>query len=151
MSGWQKAPIPEPSGLAAGRTVRAGAPEPRRPGALLQGTCRSKAAAYPDPVHIPDGFIDAPVSAAAGVIAVAGIAISLQGARRQLDERTAPLAGLVAVFVFAAQMLNFPVAAGTSGHLLGERSRRYWSAPGPARWRSPWCSWCRGWSSPTAG
>ncbi|MEZ5117679.1 MAG: cobalt ECF transporter T component CbiQ [Candidatus Nanopelagicales bacterium] len=70
-------------------------------------------------MHIPDGFIDAPVSAAAGVIAVAGIAISLQGARRQLDERTAPLAGLVAVFVFAAQMLNFPVAAGTSGHLLG--------------------------------
>lgn len=70
-------------------------------------------------MHIPDGFIDAPVSLAAGVIAVVGIAICLRGARRQLDERTAPLAGLVAVFVFAMQMLNFPVAAGTSGHLLG--------------------------------
>ncbi len=44
---------------------------------------------------------------------------SLRGARRELDERTAPLAGLVAAFIFAVQMLNFPVAAGTSGHLLG--------------------------------
>lgn len=70
-------------------------------------------------MHIPDGFISAPVSAAAGVVAVAGIAVCLRGARTQLDEKTAPLAGLVAVFVFAAQMLNFPVAAGTSGHLLG--------------------------------
>lgn len=47
------------------------------------------------------------------------IAVSLRGARRELDERTAPLAGLVAAFIFAVQMLNFPVAAGTSGHLLG--------------------------------
>lgn len=47
------------------------------------------------------------------------MAVSLRGARRELDERTAPLAGLVAAFIFAVQMLNFPVAAGTSGHLLG--------------------------------
>jgi cobalt/nickel transport system permease protein len=47
------------------------------------------------------------------------VAISIRGARSELDERTAPLAGLVAAFVFAVQMLNFPVAAGTSGHLLG--------------------------------
>lgn len=70
-------------------------------------------------MHAPDGFINAPVSAIAWVIAIAGIALCLWGARRQLDERTAPLAGLVAVFVFAMQMINFPVAAGTSGHLLG--------------------------------
>ncbi len=70
-------------------------------------------------MHIPDGFIDAPVSAIAAVIAAVGIVICLRGARRQLDERTAPLAGLIAVFVFAMQMINFPVAAGTSGHLLG--------------------------------
>jgi cobalt/nickel transport system permease protein len=70
-------------------------------------------------VHVPDGFINAPVSIAAGAVAVAGIGICLRGARRELDDRTAPLAGLVAAFVFAAQMLNFPVAAGTSGHLLG--------------------------------
>jgi cobalamin biosynthesis protein CbiM len=70
-------------------------------------------------VHVPDGFIDAPVSLAAGAVAVAGVAVSLRGARRELDDRTAPLAGLTAAFVFAAQMLNFPVASGTSGHLLG--------------------------------
>lgn len=45
--------------------------------------------------------------------------MALRGARRELDDRTAPLAGLTAAFVFAAQMLNFPVASGTSGHLLG--------------------------------
>ncbi|OKJ57393.1 energy-coupling factor ABC transporter permease [Streptomyces sp. CB02261] len=75
-------------------------------------------------MHVPDGFINAPVSVAAGVVAAGAVAVSLRGARRELDdgqgaERTAPLAGLVAAFVFAVQMLNFPVAAGTSGHLLG--------------------------------
>lgn len=70
-------------------------------------------------MHVPDGFIDAPTSAAAGAVAAAAVAVSLRGARRELDERTAPLAGLVAAFIFAVQMLNFPVAAGTSGHLLG--------------------------------
>ncbi|MEU0027960.1 energy-coupling factor ABC transporter permease [Streptomyces sp. NPDC006335] len=70
-------------------------------------------------MHVPDGFIDAPISAATGVVAATAVAVSLRGARRELDERTAPLAGLVAAFIFAVQMLNFPVAAGTSGHLLG--------------------------------
>ncbi|MFF8592621.1 energy-coupling factor ABC transporter permease [Streptomyces sp. NPDC015220] len=70
-------------------------------------------------MHVPDGFINAPTSAATGVIAAGALAVSLRGARRELDERTAPLAGLVAAFIFAVQMLNFPVAAGTSGHLLG--------------------------------
>ncbi|MEU0003258.1 energy-coupling factor ABC transporter permease [Streptomyces sp. NPDC006314] len=70
-------------------------------------------------MHVPDGFIDAPTSAVAGVVAAGALAVSVRGARRELDERTAPLAGLVAAFIFAVQMLNFPVAAGTSGHLLG--------------------------------
>ncbi|MEU5101999.1 energy-coupling factor ABC transporter permease [Streptomyces sp. NPDC021354] len=83
-------------------------------------------------MHVPDGFIDAPVSVATGVVAAAAVGVSLRGARRELGEgggsgglggsggeRTAPLAGLVAAFIFAVQMLNFPVAAGTSGHLLG--------------------------------
>ncbi|MGY5129905.1 energy-coupling factor ABC transporter permease [Streptomyces nigrescens] len=81
-------------------------------------------------MHVPDGFINAPVSAATGVVAAVAVAVSLRGARRELAgaagqagaaaaERTAPLAGLVAAFIFAVQMLNFPVAAGTSGHLLG--------------------------------
>jgi cobalt/nickel transport system permease protein len=70
-------------------------------------------------VHVPDGFLDATTSLATGVVAAAAIAVALKGARRELDDRTAPMAGLVAAFVFAAQMLNFPVGAGTSGHLLG--------------------------------
>ena len=70
-------------------------------------------------MHVPDGFLDAPTSVATGVVAAAGIAVALRGARRELDDRTAPMAGLVAAFVFAAQMLTFPVGAGTSGHLLG--------------------------------
>jgi cobalt/nickel transport system permease protein len=70
-------------------------------------------------VHVPDGFVNAPVSLAAGAVAIAGVAVCIRGARQELDDRTAPMAGLVAAFVFAVQMLNFPVAAGTSGHLLG--------------------------------
>ncbi|MBS2937159.1 energy-coupling factor ABC transporter permease [Nocardioides sp. J2M5] len=70
-------------------------------------------------MHVPDGFLDAPTSIATGVVAAAAVAVSLRGARRELDDRTAPMAGLVATFVFAAQMINFPVGAGTSGHLMG--------------------------------
>jgi cobalt/nickel transport system permease protein len=70
-------------------------------------------------MHVPDGFLDAPTSLATGAIAVVGVAVALRGARKELDDRTAPMAGLVATFVFAGQMMNFPVAAGTSGHLLG--------------------------------
>jgi cobalamin biosynthesis protein CbiM len=70
-------------------------------------------------MHIPDGFIDIPTSAAFGTLALAGTAIALKKAKSEVDDRTAPMAGLTAVFIFAVQMLNFPVAAGTSGHLLG--------------------------------
>ena len=70
-------------------------------------------------MHVPDGFLDAPTSLGTAAVAAVGVGLALRGARRELDDRTAPLAGLVAAFVFAAQMLNFPVGAGTSGHLLG--------------------------------
>ena len=70
-------------------------------------------------MHIPDGFIDLPTSGSVGLLAIAGTAVALKMARKELDDRTAPMAGLTAVFIFAVQMLNFPVAAGTSGHLLG--------------------------------
>jgi len=70
-------------------------------------------------VHVPDGFLDAPTSIATGAVAVVGLGLALRRARGELDDRTAPMAGLVATFVFATQMLNFPVGAGTSGHLLG--------------------------------
>jgi cobalt/nickel transport system permease protein len=70
-------------------------------------------------MHVPDGFLDAPTSLATGAAAAVAVGVALAGARRELDDRTAPMAGLVAAFIFAAQMLNFPVASGTSGHLLG--------------------------------
>jgi cobalt/nickel transport system permease protein len=70
-------------------------------------------------MHIPDGFIDASTSLGAGAVAAGGIGASLRRAGQVLDERQVPLAGLAAAFVFAAQLLNFPVAAGTSGHVLG--------------------------------
>ena len=70
-------------------------------------------------MHIPDGFIDLPTSAAFAAASAVAVACAVKGARRQLSEQSAPLAGLTAVFIFAVQMLNFPVAAGTSGHLIG--------------------------------
>jgi cobalt/nickel transport system permease protein len=70
-------------------------------------------------MHIPDGFIDGTTSAGAALVAAGGLGATLRRAGEVLDERRVPLAGLVAAFVFAVQMLNFPVASGTSGHLLG--------------------------------
>jgi len=70
-------------------------------------------------VHIPDGFISIPTSAGFGAAAVGGVWYSIRQAARLLDDRRVPLAGLVAAFVFAAQMVNFPVVSGTSGHLIG--------------------------------
>ena len=70
-------------------------------------------------MHMPDGLINAPVSIGAAVIAAGAITVGLKKSKGTLDSQTAPLAGLVAVFIFAVQMMNFPVAAGTSGHLMG--------------------------------
>jgi cobalt/nickel transport system permease protein len=70
-------------------------------------------------VHIPDGFIDGPTSAGAAAVAAGGVWVCLRRAGHVLDDRQIPLAGLVAAFVFAVQLINFPVAGGTSGHLLG--------------------------------
>ncbi len=70
-------------------------------------------------MHIPDGFIDLPTSIAFTAVSTAAVGVALKKAKSELSEKTAPLAGLTAVFIFAVQMLNFPVAAGTSGHLLG--------------------------------
>jgi cobalt/nickel transport system permease protein len=70
-------------------------------------------------VHIPDGFLDARTAVATSVLATAGLGLALAGVRRTVPPRRIPLIGLAAAFVFAAQMLNFPVAGGTSGHLIG--------------------------------
>jgi cobalt/nickel transport system permease protein len=70
-------------------------------------------------MHIPDGFIDAKTAAITGALAATGLGIALRHASKTLPPQRVPLLGLSAAFVFAAQMLNFPVAAGTSGHLVG--------------------------------
>ncbi|GAA1998561.1 energy-coupling factor ABC transporter permease [Microbacterium ulmi] len=71
-------------------------------------------------MHVPDGFLDVPTSIATGAVAVAAIAVALPRSRREVaDDRGAPLVGIVATVIFAAQMINFPVGAGTSGHLIG--------------------------------
>ena len=76
-------------------------------------------AAVEPALHIPDGFVSAPVAAAGWVAAAGLIAFAARRADRSLDERAVPLMGVAAAFIFAAQMVNFPVAGGTSGHLLG--------------------------------
>ncbi len=70
-------------------------------------------------MHMSDGIVNAPTSAMFGLIAIVGLGYSLYRAQAGLDDRTAPMAGLVAAFVFAVQMVNFPVLPGVSGHLLG--------------------------------
>lgn len=70
-------------------------------------------------MHVPDGFLNLPTSVATGVAAATVIGFALKGAGRELDDRSAPMGGLVATFVFAGQMMNFPIGAGTSGHLIG--------------------------------
>jgi cobalt/nickel transport system permease protein len=70
-------------------------------------------------MHIPDGFINGATSLGAGVVAVGGVGAALRSGGRSLEDRQIPMAGLSAAFIFVLQMLNFPVAAGTSGHLIG--------------------------------
>jgi cobalt/nickel transport system permease protein len=70
-------------------------------------------------MHIPDGFLSTEVAVACAVPAAAAVSVGLSRANVDLDERRVPLLGVTAAFVFAAQMLNFPVAGGTSGHFLG--------------------------------
>ncbi|GAA1772535.1 energy-coupling factor ABC transporter permease [Luedemannella helvata] len=70
-------------------------------------------------LHIANGIVDAPVSALFAGIAVVALVVCVVRGRADLDDRLAPMAGLVAAFIFAVQMLNFQVLPGVSGHLLG--------------------------------
>lgn len=70
-------------------------------------------------MHIPDGFLSAPVFVSAWGVSLSFLSYALRKTKQILKEKTVPLMGVMAAFVFAAQMLNFPVLAGTSGHLLG--------------------------------
>jgi cobalt/nickel transport system permease protein len=70
-------------------------------------------------MHIPDGFLSTEVAATTAVVSAGVLGYSLRRADEALDDRRVPLVGVTGAFIFAAQMLNFPVAGGTSGHLLG--------------------------------
>lgn len=70
-------------------------------------------------MHIPDGFLSMPVALIFWVITVALLLLAIRKTQQQLGERQIPLMGVMAAFIFAAQMINFPIAGGTSGHLLG--------------------------------
>ncbi len=83
-------------------------------------------------MHIPDGFLDAKTAVAAAVLSAVGVGMALRQARKTLPARRVPLLGLAAAFVFAAQMLNFPVAGGTSGHLIGATLVAMLLGPGAA-------------------
>lgn len=70
-------------------------------------------------LHIPDGFLHIAVAAVCWIAALIALYFATQNAQQKFDEKLVPLAGIMAAFIFAAQMLNFPVAGGTSGHFIG--------------------------------
>jgi cobalt/nickel transport system permease protein len=70
-------------------------------------------------MHIPDGFVSGPVAGVGFALAGVAIGFAVWRANRTIGERFVPLMGVMAAFIFAAQMMNFPVAGGTSGHMLG--------------------------------
>ncbi len=70
-------------------------------------------------MHIPDGFLSLATVATTYAVSAGGVANAVRIANRKLGEKQVPLMGILAAFIFAAQMLNFPVAGGTSGHIVG--------------------------------
>jgi cobalt/nickel transport system permease protein len=70
-------------------------------------------------MHIPDGFISTPVAVAGIAVAAGSVAYAVKATNKKMGERQVPMMGVLAAFIFAAQMLNFPVAGGTSGHFVG--------------------------------
>ncbi len=73
----------------------------------------------PAPLHIPDGFLSLVVSLICWALTAVTLAMAVSRTNKALGEKQVPLMGIMAAFIFAAQMINFPVAGGTSGHLLG--------------------------------
>ena len=85
-------------------------------------------------MHIPDALLDPKVAAITGMIGATGLFYALRKLERHLGERTTVLMGTMAAFVFAGQMVNFPVGPGVSGHLLGGVLAAVLLGPGRARW-----------------
>ncbi len=89
-------------------------------------------AGAPEQLHIPDGFLSAPVAILAWIVTIAFMVVAVRRAGREFDERLVPLMGVLAAFIFAAQAFNFPVAGGTSGHFLGGALAAILLGPWPA-------------------
>lgn len=70
-------------------------------------------------MHIPDGFLSTATVVTTGVVSIGGVSNAVRIANKKLGEKHIPMMGILAAFIFAAQMLNFPVAGGTSGHVIG--------------------------------
>jgi cobalt/nickel transport system permease protein len=83
-------------------------------------------------MHLPDTFLSLPVSLAAATMAAGGLGLALRRAGRHVSPRRVPLMGLAAAFIFAAQMINFPLPLGTSGHLIGGVLAAVLLGPSPA-------------------
>ncbi len=86
----------------------------------------------PTPLHIPDGFLSPVVAILCWVITILVVAIAIRKTSHALGQKQIPLMGIMAAFIFAAQMINFPVAGGTSGHLLGGALAAIVLGPWPA-------------------
>jgi cobalt/nickel transport system permease protein len=98
----------------------------------LVGSFASSAPASPPALHIPDGFLNLAISLVFWAITILLLAIAVRRTSNELGERQIPLMGVMAAFIFAAQMINFPVAGGTSGHLLGGALAAMTLGPWPA-------------------
>ena len=73
----------------------------------------------PAPLHIPDGFLSVVIALVFWAITAITVGLAISKTNKSLGEKQVPLMGIMAAFIFAAQMLNFPVMGGTSGHFLG--------------------------------
>src|SRR5581483_1474401 len=110
-----RAECPRAGGGIIGPSFR-GCAEGLSPGMLL--SCEREPAGH-NKMHLPDGFLDAKTALLSSGVAAAGVGLALRQVGASLEPRRMPMLGLGAAFVFAAQMLNFPIAGGTSGHLVG--------------------------------
>jgi cobalt/nickel transport system permease protein len=86
----------------------------------------------PGPMHIPNGFLNTGVTLVTWVLTILALAYALHRTSKELDERQVPLVGVLAAAIFAGQMLNFAVAGGTSGHLMGAAIAAILLGPWPA-------------------
>jgi cobalt/nickel transport system permease protein len=83
-------------------------------------------------MHIPDGFLSAPVWIASAAVSAGVVGLSVRKVGKSLEEKQVPLMGVAGAFIFAAQMVNFPIASGTSGHLGGAVLATLLLGPWPA-------------------